>query len=131
MASYNFQTQIGKDIQRILTTDIAQDIILTPLSGSPVTVSGYASKHSIDVNDIGFVSVNLKKAYIDVTEKSLKDKGIITRDSSNNLLDFDGYLVTYTDMSNQTKTYIVQKGQSKPDESTGHIIMILGYYKAS
>lgn len=127
--SYNLQLLVARDIKQILTTDFAQDIIFTPPGGSPITISGYASKHSIDVNEIGFVSVNMKKGHVTVTEQTLLAAGYTTRDGNDSLITFEGHLVTYTDASGRPKTYLIQKGGGKFDEATGMIILILGNYK--
>lgn len=125
----NLLTTVNRDIQQILSTDFAQNIIFTPPLGVPVTVTGYAGKHSINVNELGFITVNSKEARITITEAFLVAKGYITRGSDDNLLSFAGHLVTWTDVSEKTMTYIVQKGKSAPDETVGTISFVLGYYK--
>ena len=127
--SYGDLARVAKDIQRILTTDFAQDVIFTPPLGAPITVSGYVGKHAVTLNELGFAQVNSNQAQCTVTEKSLEAKGYITRDSNGDLLNFNNHLITWTDVSNQTKTYMVQKGKSGPDESVGSIVFTLGYYK--
>ena len=124
--SYNFLQQVKRDVHQITTTDFGQDITITPLLGGPVVLSGYVSKHSITVDENGFIKVNTTSAHITVTETSLLNAGISTRDTNGGLITFAGYLVGWTDVSGRSVTYVVQKGGSKPNETTGQISFILG-----
>jgi hypothetical protein len=124
----NFLGQVAKDIHQITTGDFGQHITVTAPAGQPKTVTGFAARHSTLVDENGFLKVNATTAHISVTEKSLKDAGIATRDGAGKLITFEGMLVNWTDVSGMNKTYVVQKGGSKPNETVGLISFILGNY---
>lgn len=125
----DFLQQVKKDIQQITTTDFATSIVFTSPLGESKTVKGYAGKHSLNVNEIGFVTVNSKECYCNVSEQTLLNAGYITRDSNGNLISFAKHLVNWTDVSGQNKTYIIQNGQSKSDETVGLLVFTLAYFK--
>ena len=127
--TYNFKLQIQRDLVQVTTTDIGQDLTFTPPIGAPVTVSGYASKHSIVVNELGFVSVNTKKVSITVMESVLIAAGYVTRNSDGSLMTFTRHLITFTDVSGLTVTYIVQESDRLADESLGMLKFTLGVYQ--
>lgn len=127
----NFLNQVSKDIQQILSNDFAQNIIMqTPdLTIDPKTVLGTAGKHSLQVGELGFITINSTKAHCCIPEKNMINAGIVTREINGNMITFAGFLITWTDVSGQTKTYIVQKGNSRPDESVGTVVFTLTDYK--
>lgn len=124
----NVLARVQNDIHRIIT-GFKGVITITPLTGGAKVVNGITSKHSITVDENGFVKVNTTNAHITVTETSLLAAGLTTRDINGALITFAGWLVAWTDVSGRNVTYIVQKGGSKPNEGTGQISMILGNYQ--
>ena len=126
--SFNYKQQISKNLAQVTQIDIAQDIIFTPPIGRPVTVKGWGSKHFLAVNEIGFISVTTKKATVTIMESVLLAAGYTTRDLNGNLLTFAKHLITYTDVSGQTMTYIVQDGESRRNEDLGMLSFTLGYF---
>lgn len=121
---------VKRDIAMITSIDFATSILLTPPSPATAkTVKGYAGKHFLGVTEQGFVTVNTQKAYVAIAESNMKDAGLTTRDNNDDLISFVGWLVNWTDVSGQNKTYKVQQGGSTPDETTGLIKLQLGYYK--
>ncbi len=124
---YNFKQQVAADVRRILSIDFAQDITFQPPLGAPVTISGYAGNHAYDVDLKGYVIGSSKKAHVTITEAALLAEGYITRNSAGDILTFAGHLVTFTDQSGLTKTYIIQKGESRANESIGTLTFTLGY----
>lgn len=126
----DFLTQVNRDVQQILSSDFATNITFTPPLGAPVTITGYTSKHYLEVDNKGFISVSGKKAYVDVSIKALEHAGYITRNSNGNLLSFEKHLVTFTDGTGHTRTYIIQTGDSAADENVGIIKFTLGFYNA-
>ncbi|MBX2906161.1 MAG: hypothetical protein KF744_08995 [Taibaiella sp.] len=126
--------RVARDVRRITTRDFAIPLTFQPPGGSAVTVKGYQSKVQWDVSEPGsggltYITANTKKVYCSVSEAELTDAGYVTRDSNGNLITFKGHLVTCTDVGGQELTYIIQKGQSRADETVGHITFILGYYE--
>src|ERR1017187_6306615 len=114
----DFLTQVNKDVKQILTTDFGANITFTPPLGAPVTIIGYRSKHYLEVDNNGFISVSGKKAHVTISIKSLENAGYITRNSNGNLLSFEKHLVTFADGTGHVKTYIIQAGESAADEDT-------------
>lgn len=128
----DFLSTVQRDLQTITTTDFATHITITPPGGTPVIVPGYAGKHSIDVDQIGFRTINSKKAHCSIMEQELLKAGYTTRvstDANADLITFEKHTVSWKDVSGQTRTYIVQQGGSKPNETVGLIVFILGYFK--
>ena len=121
---------VARDAQQILAADFSGNITFTPPLGAPVTVKGYRSKHYMEVDQNGFISVSGKKAHVTVSIAALVNAGYITRNSGGDLLSFDRHLVTFADGTGQVKTYIIQAGESAADEDTGTIRFVLGYYNA-
>lgn len=127
--SYNWKQQIKKDLTQIYKTDNGQDITFAPPIGAPVTVSGYASKHSVIVNEIGFINVNTNKVSVTVMEQVLLDAGYTTRNPDGSLMTFSRHLITFTDVSGLTVTYIVQDGDRRSNQSLGVLMFTLGVYQ--
>lgn len=125
----NFKVRISQDLARVLSSDIAQSITFTPPIGAPVTITGYASKHSLLVNELGFIQVNSKKASISVMESALIAVGYPTRNTDGSLMTFARHLITFTDVSGLTVTYIVQEGDRRSNESLGILMFTLGVYQ--
>ena len=129
-ATANMMARVQKDVARINSTDFATDILLTPPSTTAVTVRGFAGKHylGVDPRD-GFIKVNTQKAYVGISESNMIAAGLVTRDSNSNLISFEGWLASWTDVSGLNKTYKVQQGADSPNETVGLINLQLGYYK--
>jgi len=123
---------VAKDNAYITSIDFATNILFVSPASPPVshTVPGYAGKHAIMVDKIGFISVNTKKASITVSEINMLAAGMVTRNEAGDLMAFENYLVSWTDQSGQNKVYKIQANGGQPDENNGIITFIIGYYTA-
>ncbi len=120
--------QAQKDIQAITSdlNDFGVDItFICPTKTSIVT--GLHTKHHLSVNTDGEMVSSLK-ASVSVSEKLLIDDGYPVRNSKG-FVDMTRHRVNVKDSSGVVKNYIVSDGGCYPDETIGHIVFILEFFK--
>jgi hypothetical protein len=123
---------IQEDVRDILSDgdDFALPVTFTSSEEPKVTVTcnALAFRHSLVVDPNTGLLVNGRNARVTVSELSLKALNYPVR-NSNNVVAMKDHVLTWTDVSQQTRSYIV--GQQFPDESTGLILLELSVYTAS
>lgn len=120
---------IQEDVRDILSDeeDFALPVTFTSNTNPTVIVvcGALAFRHSLVVDSNTGLLVNGKNARITVSELSLSQLNYPVRNDANAVAMKD-HIVSWTDASKQTRTYIVT--QQFPDESTGLILLELGTY---
>ena len=120
---------VAADIQRILSDDFAQSVVVTPPGGAGVGIVAYANKHNITTDANGFISVNTMKARVTVAIGVMQSAGFDIYDTFGKLINFENWLFQWTDPQNVSVTYVCPRGGSVANESTGLITFTLQYYK--
>lgn len=123
---------IQKDVKSILTNvgDFGTGIVLTAPT-SPVTTlsfTGFLKKHHTTYDASGIKSRskgNTMTATVDVSTLTLDDNDYPYRNDDGRA-DFKNHLVTVSDVSGEY-TYKVEEWY--PNEFTGNIVLVLGYYE--
>lgn len=116
-----------RDANRIVMQGGFQDDILltNPANTLTVTTTGFRTKHWINYDNDGNLTVDTKNAHVCVSEADLTLKGVQVRNNKKEVRLKD-YIVQAKDNTGELKKYKVLR--NLPDETLGLIVLILGDY---